>query len=405
MKIKKILSLFIAFFVLYLFLHVLVNFLQYIKIKNNTQKILTVNEYNSVQVDKISNFETSLKTDNSLDEYLNDKKVYELFTYANALTRQHDFIENDRSSSTIKAINIYKKILDSNVSDRYKAGVLNEIYTAFVQSGSNIDLLRGYFSEEQLENKKKYFKLSGSFEKLRQQDKLFLVQNLLLDEEVKSNLLSSTKIAIARISMQDYINQLFLRTVVNNSLDKNKDEQIKNIKNIFSNKVIKDYEEYKKVEANTIKPDVFYQVESKYLMAWSLNRAATYASSTDSKKLIEESYKMFEENIALTENLKKTSNDFWGLSIMNKIFYATVVIGSNKDAVIDTWVVENRNKSLDILSELSSPTFMTNYNYTGARLYLSMMKDSNFDWITSLALLSKYDAGLKNNLVKLGWKL
>lgn len=409
-KNKNILNVLIVIVILYLFFLVVFVFFQQNRNKVApvslvTQgKLLTVDEYHRKQTDKIVLFESTLDSSKSIEGYLNDEKVVELFRYANALTRQHDFVNSYRASSTIEAITIYRKIINSNLSDKFKAQALNDIYTAFVQSGSDLIVLKNVFSAKEIKAKKVSFNLNiKTNQKLTQKDKLFLFQNLLADKEIKSISLFPTKIALARVAMQDYINQLFFRAALGgNVLNDNSNKDVIRIKKDFSEKVIKDYEKYKLAEANVLKPDTFSNVESKYLMAWSLNRAGVY---TGSSSIIDESYKLFNDGVLMTENLKKTSNDFFGLSVITKIFYASAILGSNKDAYVDASVVENRKKSLLILSELASPEFITNPNYTGSRSYLSVMKDSNFDWITTLILLSKYDEGLKSNLKSLGWKV
>jgi hypothetical protein len=411
-KNKKIVSFIVLFILIFLTFFTLFVFFQQRKntvssdlnTYKNKEALPTIDEYHNSQLKKIKLFESSLGESGSIDEYLSSKdKAVELFRYANALTRQHDFVDSDRASSTVKAITIYRKIAKSNLPNNYRAYALNEIYTAFVQSGSNLTVLKSIFSEQEIKNKMHHFNLGDDEKKLTSKDRLFLYQNLLADKEIKSITLSPTKIAIARIAMQDYINQLFFRTsLAGNKNNDSSNKDVIRIKKDFSEKVIKDYEKYKVSEPNILKPDTFSNVESKYLMAWSLNRAGVY---TQSNSVINESYKLFTEGISIAESLKKTSNDFWGLSVITKIFYASAILGSNKNAYIDPEVVENRQRSLLILSELSSPEFITNGNYAGVRSYLIMMKSSNFDWITTLILLSKYDEGLKNNLKSLGWKI
>lgn len=355
--------------------------------------------YTKKQTNIINNFEKDLENGLSISDYMTQDKVYILLQYANALTRQSDFTDSDRALNTQKSIDIYGKIANSNLENKYKVFALNEMYTAYIQSGSNIAAIEKTFSSDQVEAKRFELGFKKQITDMSAAAKTLVYQNLMIDKEVESVALVPTKIAIARISMQDYLNHMLYRLRIDRTLP---DAMKKNeeYKQEFSKKVIENYVQYKLASANTLQPDTYYQVEAAYQMAWTLNRAGIYSNKQD---LVEESYRMFEENISLIDELKKTSNDFWHLSIINKVFYATAVLGSNKDAYIDPAVESNRAKALSILSELSSSEFLSEPKYFGARNYLTRMKDSDMDWVTVPMILAGYSEDLKKNLAALGW--
>lgn len=321
--------------------------------------------------------------------------------YANSLTRQSDFGRLFRVANTKKAIEVYEKIITSNIGQEYKVFSLNEIHTAFLQSSSNLEVVEGMFSDTQIEEKLKELNLGSSREALSPNLNFILFQNLLMDRALESISITPTKIALARVSMQEYINQMLFRTQIDMSSQASSTQNALLKKN-FVDKILANYELYKTATTNTLEPYSYYEAEAAYLMAWTLNRAGIYS---ENQELVSESYRLFEENIARIDTLKQTNQDVWQLSIFTKIFYSTAVLGSNKDAYMDPEVKENRERALSILGEVSSPEFLEDRRYQGARNWLVSVMRSDMDWVTSLLLLAKYDSGLTKNLKALKWSI
>lgn len=363
--------------------------------------VIATKAYNKQQAQNSDDIAQILGISGSTLPPVTEANVAAFIRYANSLTRQNDFGYSKDVNNFKKAIAVYQHIVSSNISPQYKAFSLNEMYTVFVQSGSNPVVIEQLFSAADVNRKMQTLNLNVPFENLKPGIRLIVYQNLLMDKLLQSISLQPTKIALARVSMQEYMNQMLYRTQIDITSQASSSQNTL-FKNTFSAKVLRNYELYKIANANTLAPYSFYEAEAAYLMAWSLNRAGVYSENQES---IDESYKLFEENITRLDALKKTSQDVWHLSIFTKMFYATAVLGSNKDAYIDPGIKENRDKALSILSELASPEFLEDRRYYGARSYLTSMMKSDMDWITTLLLLAEYDDGLTKNLKALKWSL